>query len=109
MADQTPSKTPVAREKRRPLLGIMLVVVVVAALAAGLYYWRVARFYEHTDDAYVSTNVVAVTPQVVGTVRAVNVRDTEHVESGQVLVELDASDAQIALDGAEAELARTVR
>ncbi len=109
MADSTPSSTPIAKQKRAPLLGFMLLVVAVAALVAGVYYWEIARFYEHTDDAYVSTNVVAVTPQVTGTVRAVNVRDTEHVESGQVLVELDASDAQIGLEGAEAELARTVR
>ncbi len=105
----TLEKTPIARRKRKPLLVALTLLVLLSALAAGGYYWQVARFYEHTDDAYVAANVVTVTPQVTGTVRAVQVRETQHVEAGQPLVILDEADTQIALQGAEAELARTVR
>ena len=40
---------------------------------------------------------------------AVNVDDTQSVERGQVLAVLDPADARVAIDGAEAELARAVR
>ena len=54
-------------------------------------------------------NVVQVTPQVSGTVVAINADDTDFVKAGQSLVKLDPADAQVALDQAEAQLAQTVR
>ena len=104
-----PVPTPIPRAKRRPLLGLLFVLCLLAAAGGGAYYWMVARFFEHTDDAYVSANVIAVTPQVTGTVVAVAVRDTDRVNSGQLLVQLDRADTEIALQQAEAELARTLR
>ena len=104
-----PAPTPLPRAKRRPLLGLLLVLCLLAAAGGGAYYWLIARFFEHTDDAYVSANVIAVTPQVTGTVVAVAVRDTDRVNSGQLLVQLDRADADIVLQQAEAELARTLR
>lgn len=109
MAEHNSPPTPLARERRKPLLALVMLLVLAGCIGGGIYYWLVARFFEATEDAYVSTNVIEVTPQVTGTVRAVNVRETEHVDAGQLLVELDASDAQIALDAADAELARAVR
>ena len=50
-----------------------------------------------------------VTPQVSGTVVAIHADDTELVEAGKPLVDLDHSDAKVALDQAEAQLAQTVR
>ena len=104
-----PAPTPLPRAKRRPLLGLLFVLCLLAAAGGGAYYWLIARFFEHTDDAYVSANVIAVTPQVTGTVVAVAVRDTDRVNSGQLLVQLDRADAEIVLQQAEAELARTLR
>ena len=54
-------------------------------------------------------NVVQITPQVGGTVIAINADDTDFVKAGQPLVKLDPADAQVALDQAEAQLAQTVR
>ncbi len=85
--------------------------IAVAIVAAGWFlYWFVAlRHFERTDDAYVATDVIAVTSEVSGTVKAVHVADTVRVHRGDVLVELDDTDARLALAGAEAELERTVR
>ncbi|MGE0483010.1 MAG: efflux RND transporter periplasmic adaptor subunit [Gammaproteobacteria bacterium] len=101
--------TPIARRRRRPLLLLIALLVLATAAAAGNWYWQVGRFHEFTDDAYVAAHVVAVTPQVAGTVVAVNVRDTDRVARGDLLVELDPADTRVALDGAEAELARALR
>ena len=101
--------TPIARAKRKPLLGLLFLLCLLAAVGGGAYYWLVARFFEHTDDAYVSANVVEITPQVSGTVVAVKVRDTDRVSAGQMLVQLDPADTEIALQQTEAELALTLR
>ena len=105
----TAPSTPIPRGKRKPLLVLLLLLCLATGAAGGAYYWLVARFFEHTDDAYVSANVVEVTPQVTGTVVSVSVRDTDRVSAGQLLVQLDPADTEIALQQAEAELARTLR
>lgn len=48
-----------------------------------------------------------VTPLVDGTVTAVLARDTDFVKAGQVLVQLDPTDARLALEQAEANLTLT--
>ena len=44
----------------------------VAGAAYGAYYFTYGQYHESTDDAYVSGNLVQLTPQVTGTVNAVN-------------------------------------
>jgi membrane fusion protein (multidrug efflux system) len=62
-----------------------------------------------TDNAYVTGNVVQITPQIPGAVLSIAGQDTQFVVQGQVLVQLDSSDARVALDEAESQLAKTVR
>ncbi|ALK30395.1 efflux RND transporter periplasmic adaptor subunit [Burkholderia plantarii] len=95
--------------KRKRMMTILIVIIVLAAIAYGIYYFLVARFHETTDDAYVNGNVVQITPQVTGTVIAVNADDTQTVTAGAPLVVLDPADARVALQQAEANLAQTVR
>jgi len=81
----------------------------VIGLSYGLYWAQVLRFHQSTDDAYVGGNVVQITPQISGTVVGIGADDTQFVKAGQALVRLDQADAKVALDEAEAQLARTVR
>ncbi len=101
--------TPAGNPARKKALTAVAAVVVVAGIAYGAYYALVLNHYEHTDNAYVQGNVVQLTPQVGGTVLAINADDTDFVKAGQVIVKLDPADAQVALDQAEAQLAQTVR
>jgi membrane fusion protein, multidrug efflux system len=79
------------------------------AIAYGTYWALALRYIQSTDDAYVSGNVVQITPQISGTVIAIGADDTQFVKAGQTLVQLDQSDARIALDEADAQLAKSVR
>jgi len=90
-------------------LALIAVVVLLAAAAWGGWHWSVARHYESTDNAYVAGNVVQITPQVGGTVVGIGADDTDYVEAGQLLVQLDAADTLVALAQAEANLAQTAR
>lgn len=100
---------PPVNGKRGRIIASILGVFAVAGIAYGLYWYFVSRYYESTDDAYVSANLVQVTPQTNGTVVTIGADDTDFVKAGHALVELDRADARIALDQAESQLAKAVR
>lgn len=95
--------------KRRLLLLTVLAVFLLGGGIAALWYFLHGQYHETTDDAYVGGNLVQITPQVAGTVIAIHADDTDFVQAGQPLVELDKADAQVMLEQAEAQLAKTVR
>ena len=95
--------------KRKLMLTLLAATVAVAGAAYGAYYYTIGRFGQSTDDAYVSGNLVQLTPQVSGTVVAVNADDTQIVKQGDPVVTLDGADARVALLNAEATLGQTVR
>jgi len=103
------SSTTVNRRRRWRLLSAVGGTVLGLALVYGFYWGHVLRWHQSTDDAYVSGNVVEITPQISGTVVGIGADDTQFVKAGQPLVRLDRSDARVALDQSEAQLARTVR
>ncbi|MDQ0070269.1 membrane fusion protein (multidrug efflux system) [Variovorax boronicumulans] len=102
-------EAPAGNGKRRRALTALAAVVIVAGGGWGLYEWLVASHYEDTDNAYVQGNVIQITPQIGGTVMAINADDTDFVKAGQPLVQLDPADAKVSLEQAEAALAQTVR
>ena len=95
-----------SRKKNLLLLSLFFVVV---ALGAGIWWFKVLYGSETTDDAYVAGNVVPVMPQVAGNVITLHVEDTQLVKAGMPLVEMDPTDAKLALLRAETQLAQTLR
>jgi membrane fusion protein (multidrug efflux system) len=80
--------------------------VALVALSATLW-WLHARHFETTDDAQVDGHINVVSSRITGTVAYVNprVENNQYVEAGTLLVELDPSDYEAALDHARADLA----
>jgi len=97
-----------ARTRRR-WLAIVAGAFALIGAAYTTYWALVLRYSQSTDDAYVSGNVVQITPQVAGTVVKIAADDTQFVRAGDTLVDLDPADAKLALEQADAKLARTVR
>jgi len=102
-----------ARERRKALrrkwllrLGLGVTVVLACWL---LWYLLIGRNHVSTDNAYVNAEMAQITPLVSAQVIAVNVRDTQAVKRGDILVRLDPSDARIAVAQAEADLAEARR
>ncbi len=112
MSTQDPSaiESPVPRKRRRTR-ALLFAVLVFAVLGGAWYAYHllIGQYYVGTDDAYVHGDRVPVSPQVSGTVVAVRARDTDYVRQGQVLVDLDSADAELALATAESVLALQVR
>jgi membrane fusion protein (multidrug efflux system) len=98
-------------DNSRRQLGFLIlgVVIVLAGLAYGAYWFFDARFYESTDDAYVSGNIVAVTSRENATLMALHADNTQTVRRGQLLMEMDPSVVNVNVASAEANLARTIR
>ncbi|WLH10943.1 efflux RND transporter periplasmic adaptor subunit [Pseudomonas hefeiensis] len=96
------------RKRKLMLLGLALIVV-LGGLGVWAWHELYGRWSESTDDAYVNGNVVEITPQVTGTVVSIGADDGDLVREGQVLVQFDPNDAEVGLQSAQANLARTVR
>ena len=87
--------------KKRPWLLPVVVVLAVLALFYGIRYYLYAQSHASTDDAYVTSDVIQISPQVGGSVVKVLVKENDHVKSGQVLVQIDPSTYQQAYQQAK--------
>lgn len=94
--------------RKKGFMGLAAAVV-IAAVGYGLWYYFVGSRYVSTDNAYSAAEVAEVTPSVTGIVQTVNVVDTQAVKQGDVLVQLDDTDARLALAQAEASLGQSRR
>ncbi len=83
--------------------------VAFIGLIAVLLWFGWIRYIAYTNDAYVEGNQVYVTPLRPGFITAIHTDDTFLVKKGQLIVEMDESDATIALDHAKEKLAQTTR
>jgi len=95
--------TPADRRKRRRNLIILLALIVLAV--AGLFLWRYLSSYESTDDAQADVHLYPISARISGYLIKVNVNDNQWVNQGDVLVEIDPTDYQVALAQAQANLA----
>ncbi|HYL13382.1 MAG TPA: HlyD family secretion protein [Terriglobales bacterium] len=95
--------SPAARRKRR--INLIILITAVVAVAAGLLLWRHLSSYESTDDAQADVHLYPVSARISGYVIRVNVSDNQWVNKGDVLVEIDPTDYQVALTQAQANLA----
>ncbi|MET3703994.1 HlyD family secretion protein [Citrobacter sp. UYEF32] len=94
--------------RKKGFIGLAAAIV-IAAVGYGLWYYFVGSRYVSTDNAYSAAEVAEVTPSVTGIVQTVNVVDTQAVKQGDVLVQLDDTDARLALAQAEANLGQSRR
>lgn len=119
MPDITTSETPVAstrpadssrpkepRGRGKKLVRAIVLLIALAAVAAGSYYaWGYFSSYETTDDAEVDGHINAISARISGYVLDVPVEDERIVKAGDVLVRIDPKDYTVALANAKADLA----
>ncbi|WP_313697222.1 efflux RND transporter periplasmic adaptor subunit [Achromobacter sp.] len=110
--ETTPNPPSSSRRPRGSLarkIAVSGAAILAVAVLAGAYAEYSDGRWVSTEDAYVEGNVVQVTPQIGGVVTAIRADNTDRVAAGAVLIELNGVDAQLALDAARANLARSVR
>jgi membrane fusion protein, multidrug efflux system len=97
-----PLPPPRSRRRKWWLIGaggVLLIVVVVG------YYLLFVAPYESTDDAFIENHVTLISPRVSGPVVRLLVDDNQVVKTGDLLVEIDPNDYEVALAQAQAALA----
>ena len=98
-----PKKGP---RKRKKWVLYVLIGCLAVGLGIGSYWWLFLRGRVSTDDAYVVVNIASISSRINGTVSKVLVENDQSVKEGQVLVELDPRDYQVAVDKAQGALSQ---
>jgi len=107
---QTPPTMPSKSKKsRKGILTLLMIVFFFIGCVWFAYWYLVLRHHQETDDAYVAGNQIQIMSQVNGSVARVNVDNTDFVKKGDVLVELDPTDAEQAFERSKTTLANSVR
>ena len=78
------------------------VIIFIATVIAGWFYWQQSLLYPSTDDAYLKANVIQISPQVSGRIIELNVTSHQKVNKDQILLKIDSLPYQYALDQAQA-------
>ncbi len=99
-SDREKGKPP-ARGRRRLIVLVGLVVLLAGVTAGAYYYWR-SRFYESTDNAYVEGHPIFVSARTSGNIVRVYVAENRHVDEGGLLAEVDPCDYRVRLAKEEA-------
>jgi membrane fusion protein (multidrug efflux system) len=106
---QPPSKSGKDNQRRnvkpfykRPVLIAGLVAVVLLIAIGGVAWWLYARQFESTDDAFIDGNTVELAPKIAGYVSKLLVDDNQLVHTGDLLLEIDPRDYEVALADAQA-------
>jgi membrane fusion protein, multidrug efflux system len=80
-------------------VGLILIVAILAVPV-----WNYLTSYEDTDDAQVDGHIAPISSRIDGTTERVYVINTETVDKGQILVDIDPRDYQVAVENARANL-----
>lgn len=88
-----------------PGFRIAVLIGLVVLLVVGFFVYRYFTSYESTDDAQVDGHINSISARITGHVITLNVRDNQYVNAGDVLVEIDPADYQVAYDRAKADFA----
>jgi membrane fusion protein (multidrug efflux system) len=89
------------RTIRRVLL-VMLLAIAIGAVAP--FGWNYLQSYESTDDAQIDGHIDPLSSRINGTVIRVHAEDDDRVKAGELLVEIDPRDYEVAVAQAKARL-----
>ncbi len=98
------SAAPKSGKRKRVAMGIGALLA-LAAVAYGVNYVLVGRFYVSTDDAYVRANNTMLGARVSGHIAAILPGDNSLVRSGDVIFRIDDGDYRIAVDAVRTRIA----
>jgi len=90
------------RRVTRRVAVIALLLLALAALSP--FAWSYIQSYESTDDAQIDGHIDPLSSRIDGTVIAVHAEDDDRVKQGELLVEIDPRDYEVALEQAKARV-----
>ena len=106
MSEAAPSNKTKNRKKG---LSIFILLLIVSGILVAFYWLFFLKDIESTEDAYVGGNQIMVSGQVAGNVAKINVDNMDKVRAGDILIELDDTNAKLSFEQAQSNLANAVR
>ena len=106
MSEAAPSNKTKNRKKG---LSIFILLLIVSGILTAFYWLFFLKDIERTEDAYVGGNQIMVSGQVAGNVAKINVDNMDKVRAGDILIELDDTNAKLSFEQAQSNLANAVR
>ncbi len=89
---------------KRLLTFFILICVLAGASWAGFLWFKERQHYESTDNAYLKTNSVLITPKVSGYVAELHIDDNQAVKQGDIIAVIDDRDYQAKLEFTQAQV-----
>src|SRR5713226_2630332 len=90
---------------RRITKRVLFVALLILALGAvSPFAWNYIESYESTDDAQIDGHIDPLSSRINGTVIAVHAEDDDRVTKGELLVEIDPRDYEVAVEQAKARV-----
>ncbi len=96
-------------QQRKKGLSIFILLLLLISIGSAAYWYFVIKGFEESEDAFVSGNQVMVSAQVAGNISKINVDNMDPVQAGDVLLELDDTNAKLSFEQAKSNLANAVR
>jgi membrane fusion protein, multidrug efflux system len=80
-------------KKKKGLKVYLPLIIVILIVLTGVYFWyREYTKYITTDDAYIDSDNVSVSPKIMGRLIALKADEGDSVKKGMLLAELDSTD-----------------
>jgi len=83
---------------------VFMVLLLLAVGAVSPFAWNYLQSYESTDDAQIDGHIDPLSSRIDGTVVVVHAEDDDRVAKGELLVEIDPRDYEVAVEQATARL-----
>jgi membrane fusion protein (multidrug efflux system) len=83
---------------------LLIALFLIAAAAVAPFGWSYLQSYESTDDAQIDGHIDPLSSRIDGTVISVHPEDDDRVKKGELLVEIDPRDYEVAVERAKARL-----
>lgn len=93
-----------APKNKKKILPIILGLVIVSSAVFGISRYAYSLHHEDTDDAQVDADISPVLARVSGYIEKINFEESQHVNAGDTLIQIDDRDLRIKLQQAEAAL-----
>ena len=108
MSDEKDTKIESAEENKLHTKRYWVILLgIIALVVVGFVVYEFTK-YQSTDDAYVETTTVSVSPKVSGQIVKVLVEDNQKVKAGDVVAVIDKIDYEVKLQQATAQYERAL-
>lgn len=107
MSSETPNDEGSPNESQSSKKSIIIgVLVLLLLITGGFLYYLHARNFVSTDDAYTTGDIHQISARIPSSVTEIEVIDNQLVKEGDLLVQLDSREYEIALQTAQASVAQ---